>query len=467
MKPFLGLATGYVHNRKRIQMKIAHKLTIAFIFVGLLAIGLAALFIYVNTSKGFDLYVANQRSGQFVSVVTAYFDEHGQWRGVDTELRRQGLIPPLAIIGQKPPDPQPLALLDENRKVLVAGGPYKIGEKVQNGVRAKEIEIKIDGRLVGTVLQTGQTATRSEVEQQYLNNIQNSLWIAGGLGLLVAISLGVTLSRSLSLPIRQLTDSAKAMMKGDLSQRITIKTSGELAELAKAFNQLSSDLYQSRLTQHQMTADIAHDLNNPLTVISGYTEAMQNGTLEPTPQRLSLILDEVTYLQTMVNDLRTLSLADSGELTLQKEEADIAGLLQTVQRAFQQRADQAGVNLNIEADPDLPKILWDGQRIRQVMENLVINALRHTSNGGKITLQAFTKNGALVLGVQDNGSGIATADLARIFERSYRGDQARSSEGSGLGLAIARSIMQLHGGEIHVESELGKGSLFTIKFPTN
>ncbi len=445
-------------------MKIAHKLTIAFVFVGLFVIGLAALFIYLQTAKGFARLVTDQRSAQFVSSVTTFYQDRGTWDGIDKYLQEQGLLPPPAALGQDIPDPQPFALVDGSRTVIVAGGSYLVGDKIQTGILNRGIQITIDERPAGTVLQSGQNAPRSGLEQKYLDDVQTSLWIAGGLGVLSALILGLTLSNSLSSPIKQLTVAARSMMDGDLNRKLSLNTGGELAELASAFNQLGADLDRANRLQRQMTADIAHDLNNPLTVIAGYTEAMKNGTLEPTPQRFSLIMAEVKHLQNLVADLRTLSLAETGELRLHLEEADVLSLLGAVKLAFQQRADTANVTIQIKADKNLPKIRWDGQRIRQVLDNLMVNALRHTTNGF-ITLEAYEKDGGLALAIRDTGSGIAETDLSRIFERSYRGDVARSSEGSGLGLAIARSILELHDGRISVESQLGIGSVFTITFP--
>jgi signal transduction histidine kinase len=216
-----------------------------------------------------------------------------------------------------------------------------------------------------------------------------------------------------------------------------------------------------------MTADIAHDLRTPLTVIGGYLESMRDGVLKPTPDRLEMMQTEVHHLKRLVEDLRTLSLADAGELTLNKHEITPEILLTRVADTYQLPAEKVGVIMQARIAPDLPLVLVDEERMVQVLGNLVSNALRYTPNGGQITLEARLGEGLVLLSVQDTGIGITSEDLSRIFERFYRADQSRrQGEGeSGLGLSIARSIIEAHGGTIAVESEMGRGTKFTIALP--
>jgi signal transduction histidine kinase len=214
-----------------------------------------------------------------------------------------------------------------------------------------------------------------------------------------------------------------------------------------------------------MTADIAHDLRNPLTVLSGYLESLQDGKLTATPARLAIMQAEVSLLQHLVEDLRTLSLADSGELTLQRQPVSPLDLLTRVSNTYQHQASEKGIHLLLEAPRDLGEFSLDLARMEQVLGNLVSNALRYTPEDGQIRLQATRGAHGLELSVHDTGSGIAPEILPHIFERSYRGDSSRSGNESGLGLAIARSLTELHGGTIRVESQLGQGSHFFISLP--
>ena len=446
-------------------MRLTHKLTLAFLAVSLVAVGLAAVFVFVTTSAEFSQYVADQRQSQFVAVSTDYYATHGSWVGVDTALRSQGLLPPGALPGSTPPDPQPYVLVDATGMVVVAGGTYETGQAVPQDIVVKGTGIKSGGNVVGTVLTTGQTPARSKTESAYLNSVNVSLLVAALGGALIAFVLGLLVARNLSRPLRSLTEAARSMAAGKLDQRVPVRSHDEVGELAQAFNQMSADLARANQSQRQMTADIAHDLRNPLTVIGGYLESLGDGKLEPTPERFETMNAEVRHLMRLVDDLRTLSLADSGELALRRSSVATGDLLSHVAAAYQQLAGRKHVRLSIEVEPALRDAYVDPERIEQVLRNLVDNAMRHTPAGGEIRLRAARSGDDLTLTVSDSGAGIAPEALPRVFERSYRADPSRSGDESGLGLAIAKSIVEAHGGTIRAMSKLGEGSQFELTVP--
>jgi signal transduction histidine kinase len=213
-----------------------------------------------------------------------------------------------------------------------------------------------------------------------------------------------------------------------------------------------------------MTADIAHDLRTPLSIILGYTEALSDGKLPGTPEMYEVMHNEAQHLSHLIDDLRTLSLADAGELKLTRQQIWPQELLERSASAHLAQAQQQNVSLQVKAAADLPTIEVDPDRMAQVLGNLVSNALRYTPEGGRIVLSAESDSQAVYLQVQDNGDGIDPGDLPYIFNRFYRADKSRQQQKgeSGLGLAIARSIVEAHGGAISVESGLGKGTTFTI-----
>jgi signal transduction histidine kinase len=217
-----------------------------------------------------------------------------------------------------------------------------------------------------------------------------------------------------------------------------------------------------------MTADIAHDLRTPLTVIAGYLEALRDRVLTPTPERFATLHDETQGLLRLVEDLHTLSLADAGELSLALQPLAPAQSLERVAATYQDAATHQGVTLTVAAAPDLPAICADPERLARVLGNLVSNALRHTPAGGQVTLSARPAPAGVALVVADTGSGIAPEHLSNIFERFYRADPARSADdgGAGLGLAIARSLVEAHGGTISVDSHVGTGTTVTVTLPT-
>ncbi len=447
-------------------MKLAAKLTLAFLLVSLIAIGLASLFIWISTSTEFSKYLVDQREARFVSAATSYYEAHGNWAGVDEELRTEGLLPPPAQPGATPPPPQPFALVSQDRSVIVASGDYQQGMKIQPGVLAQGIGIRVAGAVVGTVLASRQAPARSAIEDRYLASVNRSLLIAALGDALIALLLALVLTRTLTRPVRDLMDATRALAGGALKQPVPVRSTDELGELARSFNQMSAELVRANQARRQMTADIAHDLRNPLTVISGYLESLKDGRLAGTAERFETMQAEVGHLQNLVDDLRTLSLADAGELVLHCQPVSTRELLERTATAYHHRAEQQGVQVGVDVPADLPDIQVDPERMEQVLGNLVSNALRYTPAGGHIALGAEQKAGAISICVSDDGSGIAPEDLPHVFERSYRGDPSRTGTESGLGLAIARSIVEMHSGTIRADSTMGAGTQIVITLPT-
>jgi len=441
-------------------MKLTHKLTLAFLLLSLIVIGLAVTLIWGLINYQFNQYLEVQRQNNFAVAAKNYYLENRTWEGVDTYLREQQLLPPLNEVN---PPPQPFVLVDTDRKVIVASAPYVVGEKVKQGTLDKGIPIESGGEVFGTVISTGQPLVRNPIDQQYVDQINRGFWLAGLVGMLVALGFGLLLARSLTRPVRDLTTATRNMAQGQLEQQVPVRSGDELGELAQAFNQMSADLARANRSRKQMTADIAHDLRNPLTVLSGYLESLQDGKLKPTPERFQVMQAEVNHLQRLVEDLRILSLADAGELKLHLELTSIPELLARVTEAYRHQAEQQQINLKVEVEPNLPEVNLDPTRMEQVLGNLVSNALRYTPQDGDILLTAKQLNGSLTVSVIDNGSGIPADILPHIFERSFRGDESRSGNESGLGLAIAKSIVELHGGTIRTASDQN-GTQFNITF---
>jgi signal transduction histidine kinase len=279
--------------------------------------------------------------------------------------------------------------------------------------------------------------------------------------------LGIFLSRALTRPIRELTRATHAISEGDLSQQVPVRTSDELGELAQAFNRMSTELSRSVNTRKQMTADIAHELRTPLSLILGHAEAVHDGVLPPTRENFEIIREEATRLEHLVNDLRTLSLADAGELSMTLQTIEPRRLLHEVASLYQYQTQRKNISLELDVASPLPNIEVDPGRMTQVLTNILDNALRHTPEGGRIVLSARGSDENVEIAVQDSGPGPSAENLERIFERFYRTDASRQRQdgGSGLGLAIAKSIVQAHNGQLSAESVAGKGLRVIIRLP--
>jgi len=282
--------------------------------------------------------------------------------------------------------------------------------------------------------------------------------------------LALLLAYSLMRPVRELTHAAHKLGEGDLSQRVNIRGNDELAVLGKAFNKMADTLQTSQESRKAMTADIAHELRNPLAVQRANLEALQDGVFPLNPENLEPILEQNLLLTHLVDDLRTLALADSGQLKLELAPTEIVALVERVVGGFKPQASARQVELTIEKDAQFPpqfSLSVDPTRIDQILRNLLSNALRFTPDGGRIILRLGIGKNTLKISVQDSGPGISSKALPHVFDRFYRADRSRSRSegGTGLGLAIARHLAEAHGGSLVVANLAQSGALFTFTLP--
>jgi two-component system sensor histidine kinase BaeS len=281
--------------------------------------------------------------------------------------------------------------------------------------------------------------------------------------LIVAIvAMAILGLRRISVPLDDLLEAAGRVAEGDYSTRVQEKGLPEVRSLARAFNHMASQLHQADEKRRNLLADTTHELLTPLTVIQGNLEGMIDGVYPADETNLRGLLDETNVLSHLLEDLRTLALAESGSLQLKKEPIEIGSFLREVTSVFQSQAASAGVTITVNVAGNLPLLEIDPSRIRQVLANLLANALRYSPAGGTIKLSGEIDGKNILLAVQDDGPGIAPDDLEHVFERFYK---STDSGGMGLGLAIAKHLVEAHGGSITAENAPERGTIFRILLP--
>ena len=445
------------------------KLTLAFLFVGLTGALLVAVFVGVRTQREFGQFVSDRYQQDLINELASYYQGNGSWEGIDAIAFRLPARHPGDKAGYMR---APVALVDNTQAVVYGSQRYQIGQKLTRSELRQAIPVEVNGQVVGSmVLDLPTEADRRadpSPEADFLRRINLAILLSALGATAVALVLGILLARAISRPVRELTEATQIVAQGDFGHQVPVRTQDELGELTKSFNQMSADLAQASQLRRQMTADIAHELRTPLSVILGYTEALSDGKLHGSPGMYQAMYGEAQLLSHLVDDLRTLSLADAGELTLNRVPIAPGDCLERTAASQAALAAQQSVEVRVQVAPNLPLIAADRERIAQILGNLMSNALRYTPKGGTIMLSAEAGVESVLLRVSDTGPGIEPEYLPHIFQRFYRADESRTTNGeSGLGLAIAKSLVEAHGGTITVESIVGQGTIFTVALPAS
>ncbi len=461
----------------------------------LLVVAASALVIAWLTSRAtrqaFSLYTT--RSGQawaqrLAPGLEAYYAENQGWQGVDAFLQSDladssgmgmmgegmgqahgrgqeqtsggaGLGPGMqagmwAMMGQR------LLLADARGIVVSDSAGELIGQALTSEELALGEPLEVNGGQVGILLVTpDEAALANTPAAQFLSQVNQSIAASVVIAGAVALLLGALMFFQIMSPLRRLNRAVDAIAQGDLSQRVEVQRQDELGRLSRAFNQMADNLESAQVQRQRLMADVAHELRTPIAVIQANLEALLDGVIPLEAEQVAVLHDETLLLNRLVDDLRLLSQAEAGELELLKGETDLRELIQRLAERFKVQCQENTVNLELDLPEDLPVLWIDNDRITQVLNNLVGNALRYTPPGGTIRVEARKVPGAVRVAVRDSGSGIPAADLPFVFERFYRADpsRARGSGGSGLGLAIVKQLVEAHGGKVEAASPVFEG----------
>jgi two-component system OmpR family sensor kinase/two-component system sensor histidine kinase BaeS len=472
--------------------KLWLRLALAFGAVTLVGVMVAAILTNRQVGVQFRRFVARDQmmNSPLVTTLAGYYAREGTWAGVETLFEgwpgrnnQNSRLNGWNTQGHRPgwwnriPN---LLLADASAQIVYDQRGRRRDSQLSQVEQADAVPIEWQGQTVGYLaFDTPGITDLSGPAQIFLWQFNRSLiqagLIAGGLGVL----LGVGIARGLSAPLGRLATAARRISRGDFSQRVPVSGSREVADLARAFNEMATDLEQAETLRRNMVADVAHELRTPLTVIQGNLQAILDDVYPLEKSEIAAVYDETLILNRLVNDLRELAQAEAGRLSLNLQPLELAPQIQRAAGLFEELSHEKGVNLDILLPTALPPVLADSDRLQQVLRNLLSNALRHTPAGGVISIAVdwpidFRQEGGeaanlIRLTVADTGTGIPAADLPHVFDRFWRADRSRSREqgGSGLGLAIAKRLIEAHGGQIGVESTgiPGQGSRFWFTLP--
>ncbi len=447
------------------HLSIRTKFILAFIAVIMIAIALVSVFIGLTSNQRFEMLLVDEEIDTLTQTILDHYQTNDTLIGIEAVLRPPpGILPPevndLPRIG--------FILADLDGRVILGDENKPRGTKLAPEELFNATALEMDNETIGYLLIRNPVPELTPRQKNFLDQINAALLYASLGGIILAVILGLVLTKSLLKPLENLNMAIKKMGEGELSQDVVVKSDDELGQVIQTFNQMSKTIAKATQRREQMTADIAHELRSPLTVISGYLEALQEGALAPTPERIETIKAEVDQLNRLVNDLRTLALADAGQLSIIISEIDLRALFTRLENAFNLIARSKQVQLKFSCDPNIQNVYADEGRIIQALSKLIKNALRHTPAGGKITTTAeASQSNQIVFKVKDTGQGIAPEKQHHLFERFYRVESSRqTTEGeTGLGLSIVKAIIEAHHGQVQVQSELGKGATFILTMP--
>jgi signal transduction histidine kinase len=418
-------------------------------------------------------------SRRVVPILEQYYQANGSWDGVenlvfDTAGNREGGF------GRFRPDNENmmtpgLMITAQDERFLLIDGDEIIFDSNPDGIPINNPEnlakfgtpVIVNGKQVGTFLVASMMGILSESQNIYIARVNRTLIWVGAIAILLVLLVALWQSRSIVQPLREMANASKRLAKGDYNQRVQVQRNDELGDMANAFNQMAAELAQQSELRRQMMADVAHELRTPLSVLRIDLESMEDGLMEASPENVRALQSEVSYLSNLVDDLRMLSLADAGDLKVEKSPVELNSLVREMVERQQNAARERKIKMTAQYAENEIFVMGDPQRLSQVMVNLLSNAIQHTLPDYEISTKIEVENRTARVSVTNYGTWIPKEDLERIFDRFYRLERSRNRDqgGSGLGLSIARSLINAHGGKIWAESVQGESTTFTFTLP--
>ncbi len=439
------------------RMSFQAKLLVAFVLIVLLTSLAGYLFINQSVKRAFSEFTVTTYTPQeraVLQLVRAFYEQTGSLDVVIAFLER----------GRRE---VPVLLVDSDRTVVYAPDPRTVGRRLSSDQLEEGVTIELTDGEVWTVIPSRVVLGQEILEEGFLRTTRRSLWLAGLSAMAVAILLSVLLLRQVTRPLRRLDAATRRIARGEFDERVGTYTSDEIGRLAQSFDEMAESLDRAERTKKRMIADVSHELRTPLAVVRSALEGLRDGLIEPTPETLASLHDKILLTTRLVRDLHQLTLADAGRLSIRPAPCRIDAIVDTIAETIGVQLEDSSLRLDRTIAADLPPVLVDRQRIEQVFLNLLANAIRHTPQGGTISISAAEHSGGILTSICDTGPGLTETDLAHVFDRFYRADDARASDGgAGLGLSIAKALVDAQGGSIWAENRPSGGACFHVLLPT-
>jgi signal transduction histidine kinase len=447
------------------RRSFAFRLAAAFAGVGIAAAALTAILVNLAFGTRFTSYLEEQRLARQEQLIAGLRDSYQRIGGWDRE--------DLAGL-------QLIALMDGTVKVLDTdgrvvwdasaglGGEMSELHRAMMGSgplgRERRVPITVDGSVIGVAVVRLFDVGLLPQDQQFRTSV-NRLLLAGGIVAgLIALGLGALLARRATAPARELTDAARALAAGDRSSRVEYEAGDELGEMASAFNAMADTIEEEDRLRRNFASDVAHELRTPLAILRTQIEGLQDGVVSVDGGALASLHEETLRLSRLVADLEMLASADAARFSLRRSTVSLRDVLEDAAREFAGPFEAERVELRTDLDDC--ELVVDAVRIRQIVANLLSNALKFTAPGGTVVLRSSSGPSKASIVVLDTGAGISAEDLPHVFDRFYRGRGVRAG-GSGIGLAVARELAEAHGGTLDVQSVVGSGTTFTLRLPVS
>ena len=438
------------------------RLLLSFGLVIAVALGLAAFFasqIASSEIESFQDRTEAQQSERLRTLVASQYSIINGWGGAQNMLEQAG-----ELYNQR------LVLVGQGGLVIADSRRSSIGRVLNSSVHSQRtLRLIAPGGSVGTMLinpnpLSGETA--APISETNLPSINRFLVWSGLLAGGVAIGLTLFLSRRILAPVESLSRAARALSRGDFSRRVDVRSKDEVGELARTFNTMAEELRRTEDIRRSLVADVAHELRTPISNLLGYLEAVRDGLVKPDQSTLNSMHEEVLLLTRLIEDLQELAVAESGQMTLNRQPCDLADLVRKAVAAVAPRAEAKGVSMTTSA-LERAEVEVDPERVGQVLRNLLVNTSNYTLQDDQVVVSMARVVDGVEVSVEDTGQGILEDELPYVFERFYRVDKSRSraTGGVGLGLTIARRLVEAHGGRLTAKSTPGEGSTFSFFLP--